>query len=431
MAFKYRADNVGSVLNNQSSDDGNYISLGGSDRRCQVSTFNISSSTSDIVVTGLGFQPECLIIFGAVTFLNTGFDGLFLHYGVATSAADQWAMSVNAGDNESFQPRWSAFSSGRIMYQSSGGALDFEMSLQSFDADGFTINVEDAPGATFPVIYAALAGGGSYACGTEDTRTTTGSQTVSPGFVADCVLFGHTGRTADPDISDNMIMGIGAADGDSQNYATISADRGVVFSTTRQDTGFCLTVAETTVAGGSVLTQASLVDLDNGGDFELDYTAADGNAYKYGWLALQQADTGRFVVDIAADLTTPAIPTATDTMGLFGWSTTINDAGAPGSGPGSKDANGWVEGASLGFSATDESLTPEHSCSIQDLSSPPFTVIQTRRDMRPWSFSCFRHVGSGSLIVGTDSRSSHPVDVYEYIVDEFLPQIYRRVIQRR
>ena len=69
----------------------------------------------------------------------------------------------------------------------------------------------------------------------------------------------------------------------------------------------------------------------------------------------------------------------------------------------------------------------ELAASTQDLSSPPFGVIQTRRHVLAAAFACFRCVGSGALIVGTDTGVKHPVNVN---LGGFLPQIYRRVFQK-
>lgn len=423
-SFDYQA--VQGVINNRASEDLNYLVLDGTDERvCKVGTVTmVAGSTSPLVVTGVGFQPECLLMFGATTINTSGGDVAALAFGVATGATEQWGMSLWADDNVAGRPRVASWSETELVHQSGSGAtVAYSAALQSFDADGFTLDVNTAGALAWILVYVALAGGGSYKAGVSTIPTSAGTLMIDPGFVADAVLFGTTGRTS-ASVSTNYSFSIGAADAAMQNAVAVSADNNVVFTTTRQELGQAVLITRTGAGGGNVQTRADVVTLNNGGEVELDFTTVDGSAYKLGWLALQNAEMGRMTADISGAVVEVAT-VIEEPMGLITFETCIRAAADPDL-DGIPDVNGWVAGASIGISAVDEGTEPEWTASIQDLSSPPFGVIQTRRQLRADSFGCFRHAGGG-LIVGTDSAMVHPLDVTDFGTDA--PQIYRRVIQ--
>lgn len=194
-----------------------YTAIGGDDfvsAKTGQSTVPLTAIPKSI--TGLGFQPDMVYLFATQNDSVppvTGVDSI-LSIGAAISASEQavWA----GGSNEIVTPA-QAMSYARMgeclaLFSSGVTTLNTHGILTSFDADGFTLNFTEVPGATAPYFNYLAVKGGSYELGSLSTRTDTTPITVlTPGYTAIAGLLLSSNRaesTSDtPTDNDSWSMG--------------------------------------------------------------------------------------------------------------------------------------------------------------------------------------------------------------------------------
>lgn len=261
----------------------------------KTGTFTSIAGSGNQSVTGVGFQPKALILFG------TNVDGL-------TTTASQ-IIGMTDGTNEARlharSEHSSAISNGALGHSTSqifgfvdanGGSAGRNASFSSFDSDGFTITWS-ASGAQFPIHYIAIGGEEltDVDLSTRLVPASTGNQEYdSLSFQPDALLaFGgsHTsavlGRNTDP-----LSWFFGATDGTNEWVIASTNDEDSdptnTYRLCRNDR-FIATLDGST---GAVHNQASLVSLDSDG-FTLNWDtvnsqdaffvlALKGGSYKAG-----------------------------------------------------------------------------------------------------------------------------------------------------
>jgi len=247
----------------------------------KLGSFNIPGTSGNQAVTGVGFQPKALILFGTQ---NNGVNTFqVFHFGAAISPSVQRSIidygnhGASAGDN--------AVGNAATIYHRrnfSGGTASPVGSLVSFDSDGFTLNW-DFGVAAWVAKYMAFGGGDLT---NVDLRTvtvpgSTGSQAVTGlGFQPDALIaFGvsHTSATGGRD-TDPLSSFIGMTDGTAQGVNCSAGDEGADPTNTLsvQDVGR-LVLTLNAASGGSVHNEASLTSLD-----------ADG--YTFNWITRTASD---------------------------------------------------------------------------------------------------------------------------------------------
>lgn len=403
----------------------NYIVLGTGVpvRQTKVGQFSLPTSPdSSFEVTGVGFQPECVIFFG-IAYLSGSREGARMHLGVATGASEQWGLSIWCDDNAGGNARARRWHGSKCIVQNDNASSDFSASLVSFDSDGFTLDVDDAPGSAYPVVYLAMRGGGSYKAGVATAPTSTGVQSISPGFAADLAFFGSAQHTADGIDTNREGMVMGAADGIRQHALWAGADTGSVHSGTIQSPTSTLVFGQVVTGAGSLLAQAECVGM--GTSIDLDWVDVDA-AYKYGWLAMENAAVDRFQFvppdpsPTTEEVTTPNPPAVP--VGLIGFNSTW---------PLANDDVIVSEGATLGFSACDSGLLSETSVSYFDGSSQPFGgLIQSGRDLRDGMFGCYKPRDGGLPGTGAGNMA-HPCDIQSFLSELFLVPMNWRSADRK
>ena len=167
-----------------------YIAIGGSDiGGVKVGTYTGNVTTGNKSVTGVGFQPDALLLFngggGIVIPGSSGTRG-GLAFGAATSSAQRissWATDEGSATIDS-----GSYTYDGEMMALVGGEVDSienRQSLVSFDADGFTFNQleADTPGH----IYLAIQGGrwtiGDLLTQTDTTTTVSESLPAQPQLI--------------------------------------------------------------------------------------------------------------------------------------------------------------------------------------------------------------------------------------------------------
>jgi len=167
-------------------------------------------------ITGLGFQPDMVYLFAtqnASTPPVTGVDSI-LSIGAAISASEQavWCGGSNNAVTPAQTISYARTGECLALTNSGTSALNTHAVLTSLDADGFTLNFTEVPGATAPFFNYLAIKGGSYALGSLSTRTDTTPITVlTPGYTAIAGLLLSANRTEStsdtPTDNDSWSMG--------------------------------------------------------------------------------------------------------------------------------------------------------------------------------------------------------------------------------
>lgn len=174
-----------------------YLALGGASlTNVKGSSFNLpATTTGNLAVTGVGFQPDCLLFFmyedvGSADDLEQTRGGF--NIGMAVAVAQEAVVSTMIdGASQATMITWSY---GRdvndcLSMMSAAGSFRKRNVFVSMDADGFTINRLTAGSAARNPHYLALKGG-NYAVGSLLTRTDGADIAVSGlGFKPSGVFF--------------------------------------------------------------------------------------------------------------------------------------------------------------------------------------------------------------------------------------------------
>lgn len=272
-----------------------WLALGGDNMESYVGTFNLpsSGSTSDIVVTGVGFQPDFLMCFSKE---DSEFIGANMGFGMASSSSssDQGCLSNNRWI---LGERFQRFETGKLCCDYSlHPNTQYVCHLKSFDSDGFTVGVDSNTndGSAGQRFLAIKDPDGAFKVGCETQKTSTGTKaTTGVGFQPGGGLFFGSGRTADGAASVSPHFSIGAANGpltglgamelfsqDTTKYQNIRGAADIVLTSSALDT--------------TLLSEAAVASWDADG-FTLDWTTADAVARKfvYGVFETTQVDPCR------------------------------------------------------------------------------------------------------------------------------------------
>ena len=299
-----------------------------------------ASSSGSYAVTGIGFQPEFLVIIGIGTAteeqseISHTFDGIHgLHVGMS-DGTNEWCGCVAAADLSAV--RLKLFSDANIMYViDESVATVIQANLSSFDTDGFTLNISSAPANDVLIQFYAMRGGGSYAVGTALAPAANGTQAISGlGFQPTSVLFASTQVEAlDTPENDWFYVFGGASDpgyfGLADPYVQYAAWGGAKVTAFPFDNYsdklispdtpiFFATDADLLFPAPSILAEASLDSFDADG-FTLDWTTTDGTQRYYGWFACDgAAEVKRWVYNWSSALgQTGAVSTYKRPRGLL------------------------------------------------------------------------------------------------------------------
>lgn len=173
----------------------NYLAIGGSDlTNVFVKSFTSATATGNQATTGVGFQPDAMILVGSETVYQVG--GIQVGFISSTSARGALGSSYDGG-NTAYQRTDKAYAAPR----GSSTTVGLEADIVSFDSDGFTLNwgTVQAAGRT---IYALCLKGGSFKSGNFLQKTSTGSQgTTGVGFTPKGLLIASTLKAASTAVS--------------------------------------------------------------------------------------------------------------------------------------------------------------------------------------------------------------------------------------
>lgn len=254
----------------------------------KVGAFSLNTSTGNQAVTGVGFQPK--IVFFFVT-ENTG-NGVIAHnsvcIGAGISSSAQGCCHSNDEDAQTGSDCTRFISQVnllRLMQPGSNGTIYLGVDLVTLDADGFTINITNAPSAAYRVGYLALGGTDltNVKVGGWNPSGSTGNQSVTGvGFQPSAVILLQNGAAFSTSTNNGEIS-VGFAVSSSQRaWIGASSDNGVNPCNTwsRQQIDSC--IGEVYYSDGTINSLADFVSFGADGftvNWSIAGTAADGFLY--------------------------------------------------------------------------------------------------------------------------------------------------------
>jgi hypothetical protein len=200
-----------------------YLALGGTDlTNVYIGSKQQGATTGNYSVTGVGFQPDALIIASFVaTAEEAAVAQLSLTIGMATGSSNQGVVSGLSEDNAATSNTFGYGYDGEVFTNlTTTGTLTKRDTFVSFDSDGFTLNTLEGTGR-FWYFFIALKGG-QYKVGQLTTRTDGNDiAETEPGFQPVAILFASANRalSTQDSSSAHLSISIGAATSTS-NRAT-------------------------------------------------------------------------------------------------------------------------------------------------------------------------------------------------------------------
>lgn len=270
-----------------------YMALGGSDiTDSKGGSFLLNTSTGNQSVTGVGFQPDVVMFIFQSLGTSSGDSNAdcCFGFGVAKSSTERWCSQLSGDSGVGTSNTRRSFHNDHCIVISNvnadtvNGSADFV----SMDADGFTINVDDAPAAGYILTYLAIQGG-EWAVGTETQKTSTGTKaTTGLGLTPAGLLVCSAGHNTANSITPTARFSFGVSDG-TNSEGTWFGDEDAV-ANTNCDSSYSTTnllMFKDEAGGGSptTLAEAELDSFDSDG-FTLDWTTADSTARIFGYVAV-------------------------------------------------------------------------------------------------------------------------------------------------
>jgi hypothetical protein len=275
-----------------------YIIGGGPGIQAKVIFHANDTTTGNVSITGVGFQPDVLFQFGdafstAPTTSGSAGTACILNWGVMTPTAS-WTNAISANTDTASSQKTRHFGTttlGAYMLATDAVTLVQSYSLVSMDTDGFTLNAQQAPASvTNSMNILAIRGVQAFA-GSFAQITANGSQSITGvGFQPDMVIFSSVRDTttnmtspANPAVAEFGSYGnSGAGLGSFGIGEFINATANPSSSSSVLDTANIISRINAT----TVLDKAYGASLDTNG-FTITWTRNSGTAYIHYYLALK------------------------------------------------------------------------------------------------------------------------------------------------
>lgn len=254
-----------------------YLALGGSDpTNAFADSFNSNTVTGNQAVTGVGFQPDVVLLLATSQVAPVGADvHAKFSLGCMQSTTKRWALALTADDAISMTAAMDAETLQRTdscFLSLNSPALDSRADFVSMNADGFTINWIDAPATAIVIGYLALKGGQFDVGAVAACTTNNCNNDVTVGFTPTGLLLSTLNRIGGTTNVINAANYIGGGDGTSEGTAGAIQQDAVL--NTRADSTTVTTKAIRTLAPADAAT------LDGEADHSL---SAVTNGFRLTW----------------------------------------------------------------------------------------------------------------------------------------------------
>lgn len=346
-----------------------------------VGSFDITTGASDVVISGLSFQPKVVIFFwnGRTGSVNAvGGADMFSGIGFTTGVSNNRACCCNSDDGNTVQDANSTANDNACIVD-----IDFtpaivgRASLKSFDSGGFTLQIDDTFPTNYRIGYMALGGSDltDARVGSFNEPGATGNQSQSEfGFQPDIVCFIHAQEATTVNTpAAGGGLGIGWAKSSSNRWVWngFSEHTGATSADTQTNCQAAEVInMQSATSGLAVTGRAEFVSMDSGG-FTINWLERASTRQCF-YLAIR-APNASFIGDFTTSVTLDA---------------DIVESGF-----------GFTPNAVLCVSACKVASTPNTGVADNELSIGAFTSTSNR--------VAFGHTdddAAGTMIVGTAIR---------------------------
>lgn len=241
-----------------------------------VGSFDITTGSADVVISGLGFQPKVVIFFwngrtGSVDAVG----GADLHsgFGFTVGVSNDRSCAMNSDDGNTVQDANSvAADNACIVDIDFTPAIVGRASLKSFDSGGFTLQIDDAFPTNYRIGYMALGGADlvNARVGSFNEPGATGNQTQAGfGFDPDIVCFIHAQEATavnTPLAGGGLGMGWAKSSSNRWVWNGFSEHTGATAADTQTNCQATEVInMQSSTAGLAVTGRAEFVSMDSGG----------------------------------------------------------------------------------------------------------------------------------------------------------------------
>ncbi len=258
-------------------------------------SFNITTGTADVVVTGVGFQPTAILFYysgqvgSADALQDTGSkEGPGMGWAVSPTSRAAWGTWNNEA-NPVLTFQWHTATA--CIAASHRGTDDGLADLKTMDADGFTLAIDTAFGTNKRIHYVAFGGAVTNAAsGTAISPGLATTQEISGlGFQPDVVLFfgflDPTQNTTTGTFGISFGVATGAASAENWVAALYSAALGA--GTNSRCTRYGISGECVVALDRNTIHSRAILDSMNVGGFTLDWLEDDATDRRWYWLALK------------------------------------------------------------------------------------------------------------------------------------------------
>lgn len=266
-----------------------FLCLGGDDFRGNVGTFNSATSTGVQAITGVGFQPKAVLIATNKSNSTPGIVTTSARWSMgAMTAADQWAVDTFMSDSAPQTVYGSQETTHAMLRTSSTSTYSLQAAYSSMDSDGFSININPAPGAAVIWGYVALGGSIRVKAGTFSQPSSTGAQAITGvGFTPAQLLFASASASAaGPQSQTRPSYGLAESSTKRVAYGN-SATNGSSPTQAGRQASESLCITHNSGTGTTVTAAADFTSMDADG-FTVNWSTADATARKEYYLAIAE-----------------------------------------------------------------------------------------------------------------------------------------------
>jgi hypothetical protein len=289
---------------NASGDLFHYIVLGGTDLTdAIVLNWTMDSTGATEVVTGTGFLPSVMFGLDLDSLNVSSSNNVVVSFGCATSSTKYWSVSLGADDNDTMTSsmRWTrALRTDAFLERLTQGqdTTDARWDLDSFDTDGATLGVVDAPSSTVRICPLLFVKGGVWEAGTKAKATGTGDDvfTLANGSLTPVgVLLATTNQTAAGIATGDATMCLGAGStphttrGSAVNNCLGITGPENLATTADRFRATDAIIEELTGGTSPAETSEAWFDSVAAGSFTIDWAVNGGSAALIGYLAVGSA----------------------------------------------------------------------------------------------------------------------------------------------
>ncbi len=215
-------DSGGFTLNWATTTSGiniNFLALGGTNiTNATVKQWQAQGSTGLQSVTGVGFQPDCVLTIGVsdTTAPPHPMGGSYgyapLSFGAMDSNGNQWAQSQFTRDDY-YSSRWQSTSHCIEGQTTSQTALAYQAAYSSMLADGFKVNWTTCSSTAY--FFSLCLKGGAYQAGSWSKSTSAASDTITVSNVSTptAVLVASSDTTTSSTYTNGVDWMVGGSDG--------------------------------------------------------------------------------------------------------------------------------------------------------------------------------------------------------------------------